>query len=66
MRQYIAELIGTFVLVFTGCRAIVVNDLHEGLLGHLGVSIVFGVVVMAMIYPVGNISGAYLCTRRAC
>jgi aquaporin Z len=60
MRQYIAELIGTFALVFMGCGAIVVNDLYGGPLGHVGVSLVFGLVVMAMIYSVGNISGAHL------
>ena len=57
---YIAEGIATFALVFAGCGAIVVNETFSGVLGHVGVSIVFGLVVMAMIYAVGNVSGAHL------
>jgi aquaporin Z len=58
--RYLAEGIGTFALVFAGCGAIVVNDLFGGVLGHAGVSLVFGLVVMAVIYAVGNISGAHI------
>ena len=58
--RYIAEAIGTFALVFAGCGAIVVNDQFGGALGHAGVCLVFGLVVMAMIYSIGNISGAHL------
>jgi aquaporin Z len=58
--RYIAEGIGTFALVFAGCGAIVVNDTFGGLLGHVGICLVFGLVVMAMIYAVGNISGAHI------
>jgi aquaporin Z len=58
--RYLAEGMGTFALVLTGCGAIAVNDLHGGPLGHLGICMVFGLVVMAMIYAVGNISGAHL------
>jgi MIP family channel proteins len=58
--RYIAEGIGTFALVFAGCGAIIVNDTHGGVLGHVGVSMVFGLVVMVMIYAVGNISGAHI------
>ena len=56
----IAEFLGTFALVFFGCLAIIVNDSFGSNLGHIGISIVFGLVVMAMIYSVGNISGAHL------
>lgn len=59
VRKYFAEVIGTFALVFTGCGAIVVNDLYGGALGHVGICLVFGLVVMTMIYAVGNISGAH-------
>ncbi|MBN2584931.1 MAG: MIP family channel protein [Planctomycetes bacterium] len=59
MRTYVAEAMGTFALVFAGCGAVVVND-ATGALGHVGVSLVFGLVVMAMIYSVGNVSGAHL------
>lgn len=58
--RYLAEAVGTFALVFCGCCAIVTNDLSEGALGHAGVSAVFGLIVMAMIYAIGNISGAHL------
>ncbi len=57
---YIAEAIGTFALVFAGCGAIIVNDLFGTQLGHTGISMVFGLIVMAMIYSIGNISGAHI------
>jgi MIP family channel proteins len=60
MNRYISEMVGTFALVFAGCGAIVVNDTYGGALGHVGVSFVFGLIVMAMIYSVGNVSGAHL------
>ena len=60
MNKYIAEGIGTFSLVFAGCGAVVVNDLYSGTLGHVGISIVFGLVVMAIIYSIGDISGAHI------
>ncbi|MBC8524441.1 MAG: aquaporin [Chlorobium phaeobacteroides] len=56
----IAEAIGTFALVFAGCGAIIVNDLFGAQLGHTGISMVFGLIVMAMIYSIGNISGAHI------
>lgn len=55
-----AETLATFALVFTGCGAIVVDGLFPGTLGHLGISLTFGLVVMAMIYSVGNVSGAHM------
>lgn len=58
--KLLAEGVGTFALVFAGCGAIVVDDVFAGTLGHMGVSVVFGLVVMAMIYSFGNISGAHL------
>jgi aquaporin Z len=58
--RYVSETIGTFALVFAGCGAIVVNDLFGGALGHLGVCIAFGLVVMAMVYATGNVSGAHI------
>lgn len=60
MRQNVAEAIGTFALVLAGTGAIVVDDVTGGALGHLGVSLVFGLVVMTMIYAVGDVSGAHL------
>jgi aquaporin NIP len=57
-RALVAEAIGTFALVFAGAGAVVVDArTHE--LGHVGVAITFGLVIMAMIYAVGHISGAH-------
>jgi MIP family channel proteins len=53
-----AEAIGTFALVFAGAGAIMVND-KTGALGHVGIALTFGLVIMAMIYAVGHISGAH-------
>jgi glycerol uptake facilitator-like aquaporin len=58
-RSLVAEAIGTFALVFAGCGAIMV-DARTGGLGHVGVAISFGLVIMVMIYAVGHISGAHL------
>lgn len=57
-RSLVAELIGTFALVFAGAGAIVV-DAKTGALGHVGVALVFGLVIMVMIYAVGHVSGAH-------
>ena len=57
-RALVAEAIGTFALVFAGAGAIVV-DAKTGALGHVGVSLVFGLVIMVMIYAVGHVSGAH-------
>ncbi len=57
-RALAAELIGTFALVFAGAGAIMV-DAKTGALGHVGVAITFGLVIMAMIYAVGHVSGAH-------
>jgi aquaporin NIP len=57
-RSLVAELIGTFALVFAGAGAIMVNaKTHQ--LGHVGVAISFGLVITVMIYAVGHISGAH-------
>jgi len=58
-RRLTAELVGTFALVFAGCGAVMV-EAKTGALGHVGVAITFGLVIMAMIYAVGHISGAHL------
>lgn len=55
-----AEALGTFALVFAGTGAIVVNEAHGGSVTHLGIAITFGLVVMAMIYALGDISGAHI------
>ncbi len=60
MRKYLAELIGTFALVFCGTGAIIINQETGGIITHLGIAITFGLIVSAMIYAVGDISGAHL------
>jgi len=58
-RRLTAELVGTFALVFAGCGAVMV-EAKTGALGQVGVALTFGLVIMAMIYAVGHISGAHL------
>ncbi len=60
MNKYIAELIGTFALVFCGTGAIVINQQTDGAVTHVGIAITFGLIVMAMIYTLGSTSGAHL------
>jgi len=59
MKKYIAELIGTFTLVFCGCGAIVTNEFSQGTVTHSGIALTFGLAVMSLIYAFGEISGAH-------
>jgi aquaporin NIP len=59
MKKYLAEFIGTFILMFCGTGAIIVNQETNGVLGHLGICITFGLVVMSLVYAFGGISGAH-------
>jgi aquaporin NIP len=59
-RRAAAEAIGAFALVFAGCGAIVTDAEHPGALGVVGIALVFGLVVMAMVYATGHLSGAHL------
>jgi aquaporin Z len=58
-KPFLAEFIGTFALVFAGTGAIVVNDVAGGAVTHVGIALTFGLVILAMIYTVGDISGAH-------
>jgi len=60
MKKYWAELLGTYILVFVGTGAIMINEITGGTVSHLGVGLSFGLVVMAMIYAIGDISGAHI------
>lgn len=60
MRKYLAEILGTFALVFCGTGAIIINQETHGTVTHVGIAITFGLIVAAMIYSVGDISGAHL------
>jgi MIP family channel proteins len=60
LQTMLAEFIGTFALVFAGCGAIVIDSVSHGSVTHVGVAITFGLVIAAMIYATGHISGAHL------
>jgi len=60
MKKFICEFIGTYFLVFAGTGAIVINDVGGGSITHVGIAITFGLIVLAMIYTIGDISGAHL------
>ncbi len=55
-----AEFVGTFALVFCGTGAIVINDVSRGAVTHVGIALTFGLVVLALIYALGHISGCHL------
>lgn len=60
MKKYLAEAVGTFFLVLFGTGAIVFNEHTNGAVTHLGISATFGLIVLAMIFVFGKISGAHL------
>lgn len=59
-RRAAAEALAAFALVFAGCGAAVTDARYDGALGSVGVSLVFGLVIMAMIYATGHLSGAHI------
>lgn len=59
-RRLMAEAFGTFALVFAGTGAIIVNDVSGGTVTHPGIALTFGLVVLAMIYSIGDVSGCHL------
>lgn len=60
MRRLAAECLGTFALVFAGTGAIVINEVSGGAVTHVGIALTFGLIVLAMIYAIGDVSGAHL------
>jgi len=60
LRNCIAELLGTFFLIFAGCGAMVIDNYSGGALGHVGVAMTWGLIVMVIIYTIGDTSGAHL------
>lgn len=60
LRHWLAEALGTFMIVFTGTGAIVIDETTGGSVTHIGISLTFGLIVLAMIYALGDISGAHL------
>ena len=59
-RRCLAEGLATFALVFAGCGAIVLDSERGGSLGATGIAAAFGLVIMAMIYATGHLSGAHI------
>jgi MIP family channel proteins len=59
-RRALAECLATFALVFAGCGAIVADAEYDGALGAVGISLVFGLIIMVMIYATGHLSGAHI------
>ena len=60
LRQALAEAVGTFGLVFAGTGAVTIDAESGGAVSHVGIGLTFGLVVMAMIYAVGHVSGAHI------
>jgi len=59
-RRAAAEGLAAFALVFAGCGAIVADSVYGGALGTVGIALVFGLVIMTMVYAVGHLSGAHI------
>jgi aquaporin NIP len=59
-RRALAEGLAAFALVFAGCGAIVTDTVRDGALGAVGVALVFGLVIMVMVYATGHLSGAHI------
>jgi aquaporin NIP len=60
MKKYYAELIGTYMLVFCGTGAIIINQEMNGVITHPGIAATFGLIVAAVIYALGDVSGAHI------
>jgi aquaporin NIP len=59
-RRALAEGLAAFALVFAGCGAVVANARSDGSLGTVGVALVFGLIIMVMVYATGHLSGAHI------
>ncbi|GAC1386331.1 MAG: aquaporin [Ginsengibacter sp.] len=60
MNKLFSEFLGTFIMVFCGTGAIIIDHQSNGAVSHVGVAITFGLIVMSLIYTLGNISGAHM------
>ena len=58
MKNYIAEFIGTFAMIFCGTGAMTINEVTGGSVTHVGIGITWGLIVMAMIYAFGENIGS--------
>lgn len=59
MKQFYSEAFGTFTMIFCGCGAMTINEITNGSISHVGVATTWGLIVMAMIFTFGDISGAH-------
>src|SRR5437588_3776648 len=59
-KKFFSEFLGTFALVLAGTGAIVINDVSGGVVSHVGIALTFGLIILAMVYTLGDISGAHL------
>ena len=59
-RRAAAEALAAFALVFAGCGAIVADARYDGALGTVGIALVFGLIIMVMVYATGHLSGAHI------
>lgn len=60
IRKCVCEAFGTFALVLAGTGAIIINDVSDGAITHVGIAMTFGLIVMAIIYSIGETSGAHI------
>jgi aquaporin Z len=60
MKKYYAEAIGTYMMVFCGTGAIIINQALNGVITHPGIAATFGLIVAAVIYALGDVSGAHI------
>src|SRR6476469_5893113 len=58
-RRMLMEAIGSFALVVAGCGAVIADATRDGALGTVGVGLTFGLIIMALIYAGGHLSGAH-------
>ena len=59
MKKITGEFIGTYFLVLCGCGAIVIDQVSNGVITHVGIAVTFGLIVMSLIYALGDVSGAH-------
>ncbi len=60
MRAYLSEAVGTFVLVFVGTGSVIANGYSDGAVTLVGIAVAFGLVVLAMVHALGDVSGAHI------
>jgi aquaporin NIP len=59
-RRALAEGFAAFALVFAGAGAVIANSEYGEALGTVGIALVFGLVIMVMVYATGHLSGAHI------